>query len=248
MTTVAEVAGECGLPWTPVAVGTPPPRDAAGTWVQLGVVTSPSALGTQLAVVVAECEGRRDVATAFVAARFASPLARLAVVPVITRNRVLGFVPPQLWLRQDRRGLTTGVRIATASLTQPAHTAASAAAVSLAVTGYRLVVAGLREVGTLGERALWGQLADTLVATIGQTLHGDTEPEAAAEEADRWLRSADPPLWVNPEFARVVAGGAPRLAWRRGSCCLAYRLPLFGLCTGCPLQSRSDWLAAASAR
>lgn len=202
---------------------------------------------SHLAVVLSECEGRRDVATAFVAARFASPLARLAVVPVIARRRALDFVPARLWLRHDRRGLLTGVRIADVTVAQPG-TAMHATAVELAVTGYRLVVAGLRETGALGERAMWGQLADTLVATVGQTLGDRTEPEVAADEADRWLRAADPPLWVRPVFARVVVGGAPRLVWRRGSCCLAYRLSMFGLCTGCPLQSRSDWLAAAAAR
>lgn len=247
MTTVGEVVGECGLPWTPVTVGTPPSHDAAGAWSQLAVLTSPEVLGSHLAVVQAECDGLRDVASAFVAARFASPLARLAVVPAITRNLVLDFAPAQLWLRRDRRGLITGVRVATARLIDPAGAASSARAVAPAVTGYRLVVAGLREVGALGERALWGQLADTLVATVGQTLGAGTAPDTAAETAGRWLRGADPPLWVEPVFARVVVAGAPRLVWRRGSCCLAYRLPLFGLCTGCPLQSRAEWLAAAAA-
>lgn len=246
MTTVGEVAGECGLAWMPVTVGMPPPHDAAGAWRRLHVLTSPEVLGSHLAVVQAECDGLRDVASAFVAARFASPLARLAVVPVITRNLVLDFAPAELWLRRDRRGLITGVRVGTARLTDPGGSVSSAHAVAPAVTGYRLVVAGLREVGALGERALWGQLADTLVATVGQTLDADTAPDTAAETAGRWLRGADPPLWVDPVFARVVVAGTPRLVWRRGSCCLAYRLPQFGLCTGCPLQSRADWLAAAS--
>lgn len=248
MTTVAQIVAACGLPWTPITVGTPPPRDAAGAWAPLDAWTSPPVLESCLAVVRAECEGRRDVATAFVAARFASPLARLAVVPVITYGRVLDFVPAQLWLRQDQRRLLTGVRITDAAVRQPAETLRIATAVDQLVTGYRLVATGLRETGALGARALWGQLADTVVATVGQALGDDTEPDAAAEEARRWLCAADPPLWVTPVFARVVAGGTARLVWRRGSCCLAYRLSLFDLCTGCPLQSRSAWLAAASAR
>lgn len=200
-----------------------------------------------MTVVLEECEGRRDVATAFVAARFASPLARLAVLPVITYDRVLEYVPARLWLRHDQRRLLTGVRVTDAKVRQPAETVRIATAVEQMVTGYLLVVSGLRETGALGARALWGQLADTVVATVGQTLGDDIEPDAAADEAGRWLRAADPPLWVTPVFARVVAGGAARLVWRRASCCLAYRLSLFDLCTGCPLQSRSDWLAAASA-
>ena len=248
MTTVAEVARACGLPWMPVAVGPPPAHEPDGAWDRLDVLASSPALTSHLAVVRAESEGRRDVATAFVAARFASPLARMAVVPALTHGRALAFAPAQVWLRRDRRGLITGVRIAGAELSDPAPAALRAAAVEPAVAGYRLVVTGLRAVGALGERALWGQLADTLVAAIGQAMGEDAEPAAAAEEAGRWLRDADPPLWVEPVFARVVAGGRTRLVWRRGSCCLAYRLRAFGLCTGCPLQSRSQWLAAAAAR
>jgi len=236
----ARVARACGLPWLPVDVGAPPaPAGDAGVWRRLAELTDPAALAAQLEVVRGECEGRGDVATAFVAARFAWPLARLAVVPVLTAGTALRFRPPDLWLRSDPRGLFTGVRLAAVALATagaepaaPAH----ALAATLAVEGFRPVVAGLRRQGGLGDRALWGQLADAMVATVGTVLGPGGDPADAARHADLLLRAADPPLWVRPEFARTDPPAAGQLNWRRGSCCLAYRLADYGLCTSCPLR------------
>lgn len=178
----------------------------------------------------------RDVATAFVAARFASPLARLAVVPVLLAGRALDFSSDQMLLRIDPRGLVIGVHLTSATLGDsggptPAHVAAA----RRAVDAYRPVVDGLREVGALGTRALWGQLADALVSVLGQQFGAALDPQTASVVADRWLRAGHPPLWVETAFSRSDGG---RLAWRRGSCCLAYRLEHFDLCDGCPLQAR----------
>jgi ferric iron reductase protein FhuF len=249
-----ELARACGLPWLPIDVGPPSaPADGQGTWRRLRELTEPAALAAQLALIRSECDGHRDVATAFLAARFAWPLARLAVIPVMKTRSVLLFTPPDLWVRSDDRGLFNGVRVDVLSLgpeagdeagvPQPA-TSAHARAAALAVEGYQPVVDGLRRVGSLGARALWGQLADALVATVGSVLDASADPTAAFEHAELLLRAADPPLWVRPDFARAARRDASGLAWRRGSCCLAYRLAWFDLCAGCPLQSRSAWLEA----
>lgn len=263
MTAVTEVVRGCGLPWMPVDGGAPPAGDAAGGWRRLGELWDPAVLAGLHRTVLAECDGRRDVATAFLAARFALLLARLAVIPVVRRQRALLFAPGQLWVRHDARGLFTAARVPDAALASepcepvpPGQAGAvvmsvHATASGLAVDGYRPVVSGLREVAALGERALWGQLADAVVAAVGHGVEGD-DAERAGDHARRFLRAADPPLWVRPEFATVgrdPAGGGPAvLTWRRGSCCLAYRLAWSDLCTGCPLQSRSAWLSAAGAR
>jgi ferric iron reductase protein FhuF len=98
----------------------------------------------------------------------------------------------------------------------------------------------------LGDRALWGQLADALIATVGTVLGAGGDPASATRHADLLLRAADPPLWARPEFARAESPGAGRLVWRRGSCCLAYRLEDFTLCPTCPLRSRTSWLEASA--
>jgi ferric iron reductase protein FhuF len=253
-----QVARACGLPWLPVDVGAPPAvADDQGSWLRLRELTEPAAMAAHVDVIRSECDGYRDVATAFLAARFAWPLARMAVVPVVTARRVLLFTPPDLWIRRDDRGLFNAVRVDEVSLaTEAGHagggqeyvTSAHARAAALAVEGYEPVVDGLRRVGWLGARALWGQLADALVATVGSVLDASADPAGAAAHADLLLRAMDPPLWVRPEFARVERRGAGGLAWRRGSCCLAYRLPWFNLCAGCPLRSRSAWLEATAER
>lgn len=263
MPSAVDVARACGLPWLPVDVGTPPAlTDDAGVWRRLEALTDPPALAAQLEVIRRECEGRRDVATAFLAARFAWPLARLAVVPVVTARRALRFRPPDLWVRSDARGLFTAVRLTAVSVdTDPGDAVAGtppyepgdavagtphARAAALAVEGYRPVVDGLRRVGRLGDRALWGQLADALIATVGTVLGAGGDPAGAARHADLLLRAADPLAWVRPEFARTERPGAGRLVWRRGSCCLAYLLADFALCTSCPLRSRTSWLEASA--
>jgi ferric iron reductase protein FhuF len=237
---VAEAARACSLPWLQVDVGAPSALDdVQGTWRRLDDLTDTAALKSQLDVVLAECDGYRDVALAFLAARFAWPLARLAAVPVVIWDRSLLFTPANLWIRRDRRGLFNALRFDAVSLAAPGS--AHARAAGQAVKAYRPVVDGLGRLGGLGERALWGQLADAIVATVGAVLGPDGDPVAASEHAGRLLRAADPPLWVLPEFARSEG----KLVWRRGSCCLAYRLPRFAMCAGCPLQSRSAWLASA---
>jgi hypothetical protein len=249
-----QVARACGLPWLPIDVGPPPAlADGQGSWLRLRELMEPAALAAQVALIRSECDGYRDVATAFLAARFAWPLARLAVIPVVKTRSVLLFTPPDLWVRRDDRGLFNAVKVDAVSLEpeaddasgvrQPA-TSAHARAAALAVEGYQPVVDGLRRVGSLGARALWGQLADALVATVGSVLDASGDPTAAFEHAELLLRAVDPPLWVRPDFARAARREASGLAWRRGSCCLAYRLPWFDLCAGCPLQSRSAWLEA----
>jgi hypothetical protein len=242
-----ELARACGLPWLPVDVGPPPgPVDARAGWRRFAELTDDAALAAQVELVHGECEGHADVATAFLAGRFALPLARLAVVPPVTEGRALLFAPPELWLHQDARGLFTAARVATVSLATDDVDAAHARSVALAVEGYRPVADGLRRVGRLGTRAVWGQLADAVIAAVGAALGPDGDPAAATRHADLLLRGADPPLWVRPEYAEAGPAGARRLVWRRGACCLAYRLASFGLCTTCPLRSRTSWLAASA--
>jgi hypothetical protein len=248
MPSAAQLARTCGLPWLPVEVGPPPGSvDAREVWHRFAQLTDQAALAAQIEVVRSECEGHRDVATAFLAGRIAWPLARLAAVPAVTADRALWFGPPRLWIRQDARGLLTAVRVDAVSLaTDDAGATAHARSAALAVEGYRPVVDGLRRVGLLGARALWGQLADALVATVGTALGAGGDPATAARHAELLLRACDPPLWVRPEYATIAVGGTPRLVWRRGSCCLAYRLGSFGLCTTCPLRSRTSWLEASA--
>lgn len=257
VTTPADVVRACSLSWLPIDVGAPQ-RDTGGgsAWQRVRELTGSAALARWFEAVLTGCDGHRDVATAFLAARCAWPLARLTVVPALTRQRALVFVPQDLWFRVDRRGLVTSVRVEDPAVEDPVLAgprsdvsgapAVDAHAARLAVEGYRPVVDGLRAIGALGERALWGQLADTLVAAVGDVVGDSTAPASAAERADLLLRAADPPLWVRAEFARVVRRGGAGLAWRRGSCCLAYRLPGYGVCNGCPLQSRAEWLARSS--
>jgi hypothetical protein len=234
-----------------VDVGPPPgPAAVREGWHRFADLTDDVALAAQVELVRGECDGHHDIATAFVAGRFAWPLARLAAVPPVTADRALQFEPRELWIRQDARGLFTAVRLATVSLATGAADGSPAVAhalsAALAVDSYRPVVDGLRRVGRLGRRALWGQLADAVVAAVGTVLGADGDPAVATRHADLLLRGADPPLWVRPEYADARPDGTRHLAWRRGSCCLAYRLASFGLCTTCPLRSRTSWLEASA--
>ncbi len=236
----AAVVTGCSRPWLPVLAHVPTADDDVrfareGTWHRFTDLVDEPALAARLAEMTPTHEGRSTVATAFLGSRFASPLARLAGAPVIAHDVAVAYEPDQLWLRQSPQGWFNGIAVA-----DPALDDASTAA-PRAVAHFRPIVDRLRRVGTLGERALWGQLADALATTAGHAHDDAGDAEAADRAARSLLRAADPPLWVEPEFARVEVDGAVGLAWRRGSCCLAYQCERYDLCTGCPLTPREEW-------
>lgn len=245
----AGVVGACSRPWMPVLAlpaGSDGPTahdDAAftreGAWHRFTDLTAEPVLADRLREMTPAHDGLADVATAFLASRFASPIALLAGAPAIGHGVSIVYAPEQLWLRQSPHGWFNGVAVTAPALGDVAGAAPRA------VATFAPVVERLRRVGKLGERALWGQLADALATTAGHAHDATGDAERAAVDAAALLRAADPPLWVEPTFARVAVEVEGQevvgLAWRRGSCCLAYRCERYELCTGCPLTPTEEW-------
>ncbi len=233
-----------------------PPRSEGEDWHRFDRLTTVEALRERIPQLAAERYGDdRQVATAFLAARLLSPLARLATRPVLEQGRAIGVDPGHLWLRRHPRGWHNAMSLAAPRFVvtsadewaglgdvevvddlDAVRDEAVAAALALAVP----LVGRLRRVGSVGERALWGQFTDALVGAVARRHDGHGDAEAARAEVDPLL-ATDDRLWVDPEIARVEVDAHVGLAWRRGSCCLAYRLDEYGYCTGCPLISREEW-------
>lgn len=252
---VAAAITAIGEGYMPVLVGTPPTDVVDEHWTRFDRATTAEALADRLAAMLPQYEHDGTVATAFLCSRFMSPLALLAGRPVVTQRRGLVLDPSALWLRRHPRGWHNGIALAAPRLlvtdddplagrpgTQVVgdlaalRSAAVAAVLSLATP----VLDRLLRVGQLGERALWGQLADMLVTAAARPHDGTGDADRARAEADALL-ACDPRLWVEPTIARVEVDGGCGLAWRRGSCCLAYRLDRFAYCTGCPLVDEDEW-------
>ncbi|AXV09161.1 putative iron-sulfur protein [Euzebya pacifica] len=239
---VATVLADCATTWMPVLLGHPPTDpDANGTWFPFTTLVEEQRLARRVQEMTPDYDGLADVATAFLASRFASPLALLAGAPVHQHGVAVAYDIDDLWLRRSPRGWFNGIALTDAVL-DSTDTAAPRA-----VAHYRPVVERLRRVGKLGNRAMWGQLADALATTAGHAHDASGDAEAAIEGSARLLQSAEPPLWGNPVFERIEAGGAVGLAWRRSSCCLAYRCERYELCTGCPLTPTEEWRAKSIA-
>lgn len=251
---VAAALADAGEGHFPVRTGTPAPCDDEA-WFRFDQLTTTDALRERLAEMAAGYEDDRHVASAFLAARLLSPLARLIVKPVLAQGRGVVTTPERLWLRRHPRGWHNGMSLQAPRLLVTAddpladepdtevvadpdtlRRRAVASALDLAAP----VVARLDDVGDLGPRALWGQLGDALVGAVARRHDADGDDAAVRAEA-RALLDLDDRLWVDPEITRVVVDEGAGLAWRRGSCCLAYRLERYGYCTGCPLLSRDEW-------
>lgn len=258
--TVAAAVAALSEPHRPVHVPGPD-GPGEGTWLRYDHATTAAALAERRAGMLERYDHDEQVTTAFLAARLLSPLALLGARPVITQGRGLQLDPARLWLRQHPRGWFNAIAL------EPAATLVTAddplagqdgvevvdgldeirhAAVASAVAVAAPVVGRLRDDGRLGERALWGQLADPVV-TAAAAPHDATGDAASARDHAHALLACDDRLWVTPDIVRVEVDGAVGLAWRRGSCCLAYRLDRFGYCTGCPLLDRDDWWARSVA-
>ena len=252
---VAAAIADIGEGYMPVLVGAPPTDVVDEHWTRFDRATTVEALADRLATMLPQYDHDAMVATAFLCSRFMSPLALLAGRPVVTQRRGLLLDPSTLWLRRHPRGWHNGITLASTRLlvtgddplagrpgTEVADDLADlrSTAVASALALATPVLDRLRELGQLGERALWGQLADMLVTAAARPHDGTGEADRARAEADALL-ACDPRLWVDPTIARVEVDGGCGLAWRRGSCCLAYRLDRFGYCTGCPLVDEGEW-------
>ncbi len=239
----------------PVRVGVPQPGPDE-SWHRFDELTAHAVLCDRLPELAEErYGGDRQIATVVLAARLLSPLARLAARPVLEQGRAVEVDADELWLRRHPRGWHNAMSLVAPRLAVTAGDPLAdvhdvevvdhldivrdrAMTQTLALASP--VVARLREVGSVGERALWGQFADALIGAVARRHDGRGDAEAARAEAAPLL-DADDRLWVDPEIARVDVDGRVGLAWRRGSCCLVYRMDGSGYCTGCPLISRDEW-------
>lgn len=258
---VADAITAVGEGYMPVRVGTPDTDTTDELWGRFADATTAPALAERLATMLDHYDGEATVATAFLCSRYMSPLALLAGRPVVAHGRGLQLDPSTLWLRRHPRGWHNGVALANPRLVVTADDALAThdevtvvadvdavrtTAMSSVLALAEVVVDHLHQVGHLGRRALWGQLADMLVTAAARVFDADGDAARARAEAEALL-ACDDRLWVTPHVARVEVDDGAGLAWRRGSCCLAYRVERFGLCTGCPLNDEAHWWDASVA-
>jgi hypothetical protein len=104
------------------------------------------------------------------------------------------------------------------------------------------LVEAVRERSRLGPRVRWGRVADSLGTAFLELgrLRGDLH--AARTEADALFAVAAPVLRARPTWVPVEQIGTPDLLLRRSVCCLAYKTPDHGYCTGCPCISDQERL------
>lgn len=251
---VAGAVADLGEDHFPFRAGVPQPGPDE-TWYRFDELTTTDTLRDRVAELAVGYDDDRQVATAFLAARLLSPLARLAVRPVLAQRRAVIAGTGGLWLRRHPRGWHNGLSLTAPRLlvtgddplvhdlgTEVVEDLATIRhqAIAYAVDLAAPVVARLHKVGALGTRALWGQFGDAVIGAVARHHDGSGDADAVRAEAGPLL-AVDERLWVDPEIARVEIDGHTGLAWRRDSCCLAYRLEGYGYCTGCPLLSRDEW-------
>jgi hypothetical protein len=85
----------------------------------------------------------------------------------------------------------------------------------------------------ISPQVLWGNVASGLGGAAG--VLASARPDRATATAELAQRLLDRPPLRGTGQLRRVAGAAPRLALRRRSCCLFYRVPGAGLCGDCVL-------------
>lgn len=256
---VAEAVAALGESYMPVGVGRPPVDVTGEIWDRFTDAAAPATLAHRLDVMTPDYEDDAGVATAFLCSRLASPLALLAGRPVVSQRRGLVVDPERLWLRRHVRGWFNGivmehVRVLVLPGDPLAGERGSEQEIEVvddlatlrewSVRGLAdtmaIVLDRLATIGHLGRRALWGQFADALVTHAARPHDATGDADTARAEAAALL-ATDDRLWVEPTIARVEVDGAVGLAWRRGSCCLAYRCERYDLCTGCPLTPTDEW-------
>ncbi|MGH8908425.1 MAG: IucA/IucC family C-terminal-domain containing protein [Egibacteraceae bacterium] len=87
-----------------------------------------------------------------------------------------------------------------------------------------------------GPRALWGTASDMCSGVFAILAEAEGSVKAA-EELDaesRAFLATGPPLLVGPPLCPVMHAGGMAAGRQRLTCCLAYRLPDYEMCTSCP--------------
>ena len=89
-----------------------------------------------------------------------------------------------------------------------------------------------------GRRAMQETLADRIVGTLIWLLKEQGEKERIGGEVEAF--SSLLPFKTRAGVLEVPFEGCCELFSKRASCCLSYRLPQYGYCTSCPLQSEKE--------
>ena len=96
------------------------------------------------------------------------------------------------------------------------------------------VVEAIGQRSRLGPRVRWGRVADSIGAAFLEVGSAIGDEKAACDEADALFAVAAPVLRARPTWVPLEQAGECQLFLRRGVCCLAYKTPGHGYCTGCP--------------
>jgi hypothetical protein len=112
------------------------------------------------------------------------------------------------------------------------------------------LVGAVRQAAKVGERTVWGYLADILAAVYLEAGRVAGDQRAAAAEADLLFDLASPPLRVRPGWLPLEQAGRAHLFRLHGQCCFAYKLEDAGYCATCPFTGEPErserlraWLA-----
>jgi ferric iron reductase protein FhuF len=240
-------------PWFAVEVGEP---DGDG-WVAgpAWLVDGAGRLGAQVDEIAAARQGDRHLGAVFLAGWY----ARAVAFPVVGSFLLTGAVPAlgldRLRVHRadggwfDRFALAPGTELVAPGGALRWSSRGASRAERRALVGRVVaehldpIVEALRTLVPVGRRALWAAVTDAMGSSVLASAATLGDARRVAAEADEVFAAAPSELDPRPTWVWLDHEGAEHLFLRRAACCLAYRSPLHGWCSTCPLVPEAERIA-----
>jgi ferric iron reductase protein FhuF len=225
-------------------------------WVRCGdlLAHGGAELERRLSVLTARW-GRRDVAASFFASWYAGSVVAPAVAAFVGEARVPDLTPGTMSVHAGGDGWFDAAAYHRPRMTVlPADPAAAdptarvvaglaelRAVLVEGVLGHlEPVVTALCRRARLGPPALWGLAAAQCASVFLAAGRERGDPDGARAAADAFFAVACPPMRARPTWHAFEHAGRRHLWMRRGSCCLAHRLPATEHCASCPFTPAEE--------
>jgi ferric iron reductase protein FhuF len=102
------------------------------------------------------------------------------------------------------------------------------------------VIDALKAKTTMGKRGMWGIVADRMAGIVIHATEQLGQSETCEHEVEALIQVADSPLKGKTGVMRAEHNGHQEMYLKRGSCCQYYKVPGYGYCITCPLQSKEE--------